>query len=128
MGDLTGNFSSSEFHCKCGKCDGGKISISTVAKLQFVRTGFGRSIVPNSATRCLEYNKEVGGTDNSAHLEDATGDSHAVDIPVANNADRFKLLDLAFKAGFKGIGFYSNFIHLDDAPRRDIAVSWYGKY
>lgn len=106
---LSQDFYEDEFECQCGKCDSsGKMSRALIAKLQALRTAFGRPIRITSGYRCLEHNKAVGGAPNSNHLKGL-----AVDIAMTSSVDRYKLLKLAIAAEFSGVGVAKSFIHLD---------------
>lgn len=67
MGDLTENFSRSEFACNCG-CGYDKIDERIVNRLQLVRDIARVPIKVNSACRCLIHNAKVGGENGSYHL------------------------------------------------------------
>lgn len=73
-------------------------------------------MVVTSGARCVEYNREVGGVEDSAHLPHTdSGQCRAVDILVRNSEERLELVELAYKVGFIRIGFGPNFVHLDVA-------------
>lgn len=126
MGNLSLNFSDHEFACRCG-CGESNLAPVTILMLQEMRDGYGRSITPNSVTRCIAHNKAEGGRDNSAHLTGVNGFSYAVDIPYTNARELWKLVRLAIKAGFTRIGVYKTFIHVDNAPDKTAMVMWHGK-
>jgi len=78
-----------------------------------------------SSYRDSEHNRRVGGSPNSAHLL-----GRAVDIRVSGER-AFKLLNLAPRFGFTGIGVKQKgskrFIHLDDcedSPERPRPRVW----
>jgi uncharacterized protein YcbK (DUF882 family) len=85
MGDLSRNFSRSEFECKCG-CGFFKENPLLIATLQKIRDYANRKslnetdipIFINSGCRCKDHNKAVGGVKNSRHL---TGEAADVRIP-----------------------------------------------
>lgn len=100
MGDMTRNFSRSEFACKCG-CGSGQINPVLVDKLQkvrdmmvllFIEEGATEeeanrmaAIGITSGTRCKIHNANVGGSATSSHLVvDHMGVSHAADLVVPN--------------------------------------------
>jgi uncharacterized protein YcbK (DUF882 family) len=85
-----------------------------MALLDYMRGELGFPIAINSGHRCAKHNKEVGGKPESMHLKFAT------DVRPADN-DKEKLVlmqDNARKFGFRGVGKYDTFVHLDlrDAP------------
>ena len=114
MGDLTANFSSSEFRCRC--CDESKISMRFVEKLQFARELVGKSMTITSGYRCFNHNRTVGGSDNSSHVIGL-----AADISCTNSSDRMLFLSI-FPDFFNRIGVTSKFIHvdIDDAKAPDV--------
>lgn len=110
MGDLTDNFSRSEFACQCG-CGFDKIEPAFVAKLQKLRDKIGR-IKIISGCRCKKHNKSkaVQGSKNSRHLVGIAADIAPLDVPMwvaVLAAERF---------GFTGMGFGATKLHLDDRP------------
>ena len=107
MGNLSANFSSSEFRCQCG-CDADNLNVDLVARLQVFRDMLARSVVITSGLRCVEHNSTVGGVPHSQHVS-----GNAVDIATLNSADRGDKLSAAMSAGFKAIGIGKNFLHLD---------------
>ena len=74
----------------------------------------GTEVKINSAYRSAGKNASVGGASLSKHM---TGD--AIDVRVTGDyKKRAEFVVAASRAGFKGIGVYSTFIHLDIAGRR----------
>ena len=106
---LTDNFNLKEFECRC--CKQVKIDSELVFILQRLRDTINRPVIVTSGYRCVRHNKEVGGVENSYHLQGL-----AVDIAVDMNLER--LANLARFIGFRGIGIYRNFLHLDLGPVR----------
>lgn len=113
MGDLSKDFSKSEFTCRC--C--GEVTVSAVlmAALQQLRDLAGRPISILSGYRCPDHNRKVGGTRFSQHLLGT-----AADLVIPGLTPR-EVYDLAvqvpaFRDG--GIGLYPKemFIHLDVRP------------
>jgi len=75
MGDLSRNFSRSEFACRCcGKAD---IDPRLVDALQELRDLANAPIRVSSGYRCSEHNRAVGGAKQSRHLR-----GHAADIVI----------------------------------------------
>lgn len=108
---LTKNFSLREFQCPC--CGQVKIDSNLVYLLQVLRDSINRPIIITSGYRCPKHNKEVGGENNSYHLQGL-----AVDITGSFNIK--EVSEIAKSIGFRGIGIYGlkNFIHLDLGPAR----------
>ena len=122
---LTKNFSSDEFDCKClakgEACSAPSMNLGFVSKLQLIRDSLGGPILVNSGLRCKSYNRDViGGATRSKHL---TG--NAADIHVLTEYRRFLILTIAIKAGMTGIGIYGRHMHLDDG--HDKLTIWFGK-
>lgn len=118
---LTENFTTAEFTCKCGcgLCD---VDIPFVLKLQLLRTTMGFPLEVTSGCRCAARNAAEGGAKNSAHLV-----GKAADIKLGG-PQAAKLVAEAIKAGFTGIGvkqhgsFPARFIHLDTG--HDALTMW----
>ncbi len=117
MGDLTANFSLSEFTCKCG-CGADHIEIKLVEHLQKVRETLQRPLIITSGVRCHEHNHAIGGLQDSAHM---TG--FAADIKCSNSRDRNELLIESLKY-FDRIGVYREFIHVDIDKSKIQNVIW----
>ena len=95
--------------------------LPTIRVLQELRNKFDKPIIINSTYRSPSYNKLVGGSKNSLHLEFNAIDFTIEDkeylrnlflqLHIWDKEYHFKFLP---KAGSMGIGFYENkFIHLD---------------
>ena len=115
MGDLTKNFSRSEFNCRCG-AEG--ISFALVEILQKVRDTFG-PIRINSAFRCPYHNNEAGGSPKSSHLI-----CLGVDLHSDNSPKRYKLISNLIEQGIRRIGIRSDFIHCDMDENKSQDVIW----
>lgn len=105
------NFTPEEIACK----GTGKLIINKEAllKLDELRDILGVPFSPNSAYRSEAHNKAVGGAKNSYHRKGV-----AFDIPIKLGMGREKIKKAAVSVGFKGIGDYNTFIHVDDGPER----------
>ena len=105
---LSKNFILSEFACK----DGSKeiaVDYELVQLLQKLRDSLGKPITITSGYRTVAYNKKCGGISTSHHL---TG--KAADIKVFGMTP-LQVALAADKMGFKGIGVYPTFTHVDVA-------------
>ncbi len=118
MGDLSRNFSRSEFACRCcGKAD---IDPRLVDALQELRDLANAPIRVTSGYRCPEHNRAVGGAKQSRHLR-----GHAADIVIKSLsvAGMYELAEqvAAFRNG--GIGVYpeQGFVHVDI---REVRTRW----
>jgi hypothetical protein len=117
--DIESKFTTGEFACDCG-CGFGEqesdIDKNLIDKLNLIRILYGKGMVITSGARCLEYNKQIGGVPDSAHLpHHYTKQCRAADILVRSSEDRYKLMTLALKVGFTRIGIAKTFLHLDVA-------------
>lgn len=102
---LTKDFSTDEMKCPCcGVCD---VTPPLMAKLQTLRTKWGKPIRVTSGYRCEKHNLAVGGVSDSQHTV-----GKAADIEV-DAASRYDFINLALSTGFTGIGIANNFVHLD---------------
>jgi len=108
MGDLSPNFSSAEFCCKCG-CGYCKINNALLFALEAIREHFGQPITITSGCRCETHNANVGGKPGSRHLHGEAADMKVKWISPAEVA--------AYAANLigdrGGVGRYSNFTHID---------------
>ena len=110
-------FSRDEFKCPC--CREVRASGWLMHLLNKVREAYGKPMIVNSGYRCDKHNKEIGGSSNSAHLRGL-----AVDIKCETSADRFLLLSLFYSVGFKRIGAYDKWIHVDVDESLSQKVLW----
>jgi len=109
---LSKNFMLGELKCRCGKCQP-IVHDSFVQMLQRLRDDFESPLVINSWYRCPEHNMSVGGTKNSWHVK---GKAVDIDWSEMRSFDKHKLLKLAMKHRFYGLGISEGFIHLDGRP------------
>lgn len=103
---ISKNFKLYEFECHDGNHEV-KVDPELVEKLQKLRDTVGKPIIINSAYRTPEYNKQIGGVGGSQHIE-----GKAADIRI-NGYTPKQVRDLAKKIGFRGIGIYPTFTHVD---------------
>lgn len=104
------NFSPKELRCK----GTGRLLVNETALdiLQKTRTAIGKPFYITSGYRSPEHNAAVDGAKNSYHLR-----GMAFDIST-RNLDRTELVRVGRQNGFRGVGYYKNFIHLDIGPER----------
>lgn len=115
---LSEYFSLSEFACPC--CGRVKVSekfVELVARLHELRKVLGKPIKITSAYRCSDHNEEVGGAAQSQHLLGA-----AADI-IVSGVKPSEVAEQAERVGFRGIGVYSTFTHVDV---REKPAKWRG--
>jgi uncharacterized protein YcbK (DUF882 family) len=77
MGDVSRNFSRSEFSCQCG-CGFDSVDVELLEVLQNLRDYFGEAITITSGNRCVPHNEFVGGAKASFHTK-----GMAADVKVA---------------------------------------------
>ena len=126
MGDLTANFSTDEFRCKCG-CGEVMVSRDLVEGLQVLRNLANAPIRVLSAFRCRKHNAEIGGSDDSQHPKGKASD---IEIVGKSLKEMFSLAEMVpvFKGG--GIGLYpdNGFIHVDARGKTARWARIIGKY
>lgn len=115
---ISKNFNSNEFDCKCGGlCNKTMVDEALVEILQKIRNHFGKPITINSAYRCKQHNKNVGGASSSYHTI-----GMAADI-VVKDTDPKEVAKYAESIGVLGIGLYETFVHIDTRSKKSF---WYG--
>lgn len=108
MGDLSKNFSRSEFACKCG-CGADDIERGVVDLLERIREFVGNKLIHiHSGVRCYSHNKACGGAHNSQHLQMKAADISVVGIEPKELA---RLIEENLNVG--GLGVYPGFVHID---------------
>jgi len=121
LGDLSDHFWKREFRCICKKCRRKKVRVSSLLlfKLEMMimiidrGLDFHRPVIVLSGNRCIEYNREIDGYNDSAHIPNPDGE--AADIKVIG----IKPIDLgliAEKVGGLRIGIAKWGIHTDVRP------------
>jgi uncharacterized protein YcbK (DUF882 family) len=115
MGDLSKNFSTSEFVCH--HCEEVRVSPTLINALQLLRDQVGVPIDVVSGYRCPVHNHAVKGTALSQHLLGTAADIVIQGMPVAKMYTAAAQISL-FSRG--GIGIYPDrgFIHVDVRPIR----------
>ena len=96
-----------------------KMSEEILHMLDAVRKEYGKPMKINSGYRTEARNKKIGGVKNSSHLRGL-----AADISCKNSKDRFALVNLLLKAGFKRIGIAGSFIHVDIDKTKSQNLIW----
>lgn len=101
-------FKREEFACKCG-CGYDTVDYELMKVLIEVRTYFGEPVIINSACRCVDHNKAVGGKPNSQHLF-----ARAADIRVLGIEPNlvYNYINNTYPDQY-GLGNYSKFTHID---------------
>jgi uncharacterized protein YcbK (DUF882 family) len=106
---ISKNFNLQEFECTHPDHRHIRVDDELVEKLQQLRDRLNVPLVINSAYRCPERNKQVGGADNSQHLYGKAADISLHTIPLQIE----EIKRIARQIGFTGVGLYNSFIHLD---------------
>lgn len=113
------NFKEVEF--RCSHCGANAMKPDFMARLQELRTAYGKPMQITSGYRCPKHPIEARKATPGAHSS-----GQAADI-AANGQDAYKLLAIALKMGFTGIGVNQkgpgSFIHLDTittSPRPNV--------
>lgn len=106
---LSDHFYISEFVCKDPGDIPSKVFIEMelIERLESFRLLVKRPLIITSGYRTQEWNRRVNGSPKSLHML-----GQAADIKM-NSYDKEHIMVFAVHAGFKGIGFYDGFIHLD---------------
>lgn len=114
---VTPHFSHAELSCKC--CDVMGADWRLLQGLEALRSAYKKPIPINSAFRCPTHNRAIGGVANSQHVE-----GRAADCAVVGGTNRYRFIALAMRLGFRGIGVYREFVHIDLRDGRQ--VLWWG--
>lgn len=104
---LTDNFREEEFKCNCEKCRN-EMKIYVVYLLQAIRHDLDEAMYVTSGYRCEEYNKKIGGVENSFHMY-----GKAADITIKDKS-KYPLLEKLALEYFEEVVYYhdKNFIHV----------------
>lgn len=91
------------------------VQTSVFKQAEKLAKAFGKPLRINSGYRTPEYNRKVGGSKKSQHVE-----KKALDIrwPVGDFNSRIEFIQLCIDNGFSGIGVYNSFIHVDIGSKR----------
>lgn len=109
------NFTPKEIACK----GTGKLLVDerSMDMLQELRNAINLPLIINSGYRSPEHNRAVGGATNSFHTR-----GMAFDIRNGRHKNN-ELITIARGLGFRGVGRYKTFTHLDT---RDYDAEWIG--
>jgi len=113
-------FKNEEFNCKCRKCNEHHMDMEILEMLETARVFADIPFKINSAWRCEEHNKKVGGTPTSSHLL-----GKAVDIRTKTPRERYWVVYGLIHAGFTRILHYKTFVHADtdiEKPRNVMSL------
>ena len=105
------------YACKC--CGVNWIDPRLEWMISLIEDALERELTVTSGFRCERHNKEEGGSDTSSHL---TG--LAADIECKYSRLRFMIIGAAIQVGFRRIGVWKDFIHLDIDRGKTPRVIW----
>lgn len=108
MGDLSINFNRSEFACKCG-CGFETVDSELLKVLETVRSHFNNPVTITSGCRCSLHNSNVGGADNSKHLQGIAADIKVKDVPPESV---YNFINKHAPNKY-GVGLYDDWVHID---------------
>ncbi len=110
MGDLSENFSRSEFGCRC--CGEAKVDPGLIAALQKLRDLAGAPITVISGYRCPKHNAAVGGAKRSQHM---LGKAADIVIKGLTPFETYRLAEKVEAFSNGGMGLYPGhgFVHVD---------------
>jgi len=112
------HFKESEFCCPC--CGKSEMDQEFLNKLSEARSHAGVPFKINSGFRCVVHNGSLPNSSAfSSHLS-----GHAADIATPNSAIRYAILLGLLLSGFNRIGIGTNFVHVDDDPKKPPFVIW----
>ena len=117
MGNVSKNFSRSEFACKCG-CGFSTVDVKLLEVLEITRAKYG-PVKIDSACRCDEHNENIGGSYGSKHKQGIAAD---IVVKGVDPEDIYKFLDM-FQPMKYGVGKYNSFTHIDV---REAKARWKG--
>lgn len=133
MGDLSKNFSLSEFSCRdgCGLATG--VHRDLIAGCQRLRDNVGRSVRVNCGGRCPKHNAEVGGVPRSEHIvtpERLIVEAADLVIDGLTSEQMFREAEKIpeFQAGGIGAYFPERLVHVDVRSHPAQWGRWHGRY
>lgn len=100
------NFLLREFECRDGSHQV-VLHRELLERLQALRDALGRPVIISSGYRNPTHNAAVGGSPDSYHLRGMAADIRVQGLSPADLATAVR------QAGFRGIGIYNDFVHVD---------------
>lgn len=110
-------FKQEEFARCTPSCKLSDLSPALIWRLDQAREIAGVPFIVNSAFRSIEYEKSKGRKGTSSHCK-----GYAVDLSCKSSYIREKMLSALIVSGFRRIGIYPTFIHVDIDPDKVSAV------
>lgn len=114
-------FSALEFLKCVPSCSIDDMDKDFMDRLETARSYSSVPFVLNSAFRSIEYEREHRRSGSSSHCLGV-----AVDIRCTNDVWRLSIVKSLLRAGFRRLGIYESFIHVDSDPLKPQCI-WYGK-
>lgn len=111
MGNLSKNFSRSEFRCKCGICSFDTVDAVLIKYLEAIRRHFKSPVTITSGCRCQAHNIAIGGMPNSQHKVGRAADIVVRGVSPQAVADYAEILNCG------GVGLYDDFTHIDSRTK-----------
>lgn len=105
-----------EVPCRCG-CRLAQTNGKLIHIMETARTLAGFPFPVTSWNRCWDYNKLIGGDDNSSHPE-----GYAIDIGISDPSKRFIAVSCLITAGAPRIKLRPDHIHVDIHPDKKWGV------
>ena len=107
MNRVSPHFHRTEFSCKC-KCGLDAVDTSGLEALEKIRTHFDAPVKITSGNRCLAHNANVGGSENSQHMN-----CLAYDFKVKGHhpQDVYDYINDVIDP--PGLGIYNTWVHMD---------------
>ena len=91
------------------RCDEKQMNTLFMHMLDKARDKAGVPFILNSAYRSVKWEKALGRNGTSSHTKGV-----AVDIHCYDSSNRLKIVKALLDVGFKRIGIYDTFIHVDN--------------
>lgn len=111
-------FSEEEMACKCG-CGQSIYRPAFMHRLVAARYIANFPFQISSWTRCPQHNRDVGGEEDSEHL-----DGWAADILTPTSRARWVVIRALILAGFERIGIGPDYVHAGAGPTKPRFVIW----
>lgn len=119
MGDISKNFSRSEFQCG-DNCGFSTADYELIRLLEKIKRYFNnRAVIINSGCRCNDHNEAVGGSAGSKHKQGIAAD---IVVKGVHPLKIYQYVD-SIAPDTYGIGHYPTFTHID--VRKDKG-RWHG--
>ena len=121
---LSEHFQANEFACKC--CGYTILDTELVVLLEKLRNKVGKPLKITSGYRCPAHNAKVGGAPLSRHVAGLAADVRweGFNLDIQTEQTKKMIRELATVSKLYGIGWASDFVHLDVDSSRKILTEW----